>query len=84
MFIPIVPYSGHINYDIKLIVDDSLEYKITNIQDKLDTISGKSGRGKWIVMNNIKSLVINGHRIDNTKTPLNFDIPTKLGKIIKK
>ncbi|MCV9931951.1 hypothetical protein OIU80_06620 [Flavobacterium sp. LS1R47] len=84
VFTPIIPYEGHINYDIKLIIDDSLEFKITNIQDKLDTISGKSGPGKWLVMNNIKSLIINSHKLDNTKTPLSFNIPTKIGKIIKK
>lgn len=84
VFTPIIPYEGHINYDIRLIIDDSLEFKITNIQDKLDTISGKSGPGKWLVMNNIKSLIINGHKLDNTKTPLSFNIPTKIGKVIKK
>ncbi|MGN7808709.1 hypothetical protein [Flavobacterium sp. 22076] len=77
-------YVGSINYDIKIIIDDSLEYRITDIQDKLDTISGSSGPGKWIIMNNIKSLVINGKKLDNTKKPLSFNVPTNLGKIIKK
>jgi hypothetical protein len=35
-------------------------------------------------MNNIKSLVVNGQKLDNTKASLNIDIPTKIGKVIKK
>ncbi|KQB37110.1 MULTISPECIES: hypothetical protein [Flavobacterium] len=80
---PYLPINGQLNYDIKLIIDDSLEYKITDIQDKIDTISD-IGRKKWVIMNNIKSLVVNGQKLDNTKAPLNVDIPTKLGKVIKK
>ncbi|OMQ13185.1 hypothetical protein [[Flexibacter] sp. ATCC 35103] len=81
---PNVTYIGQINYDIKLVIDDSLVYRITDIKDGIDTVSGRSGPGKWIIMNNIKSLVINGHKLDNSKTPLSFNIPTKLGKVIKK
>jgi hypothetical protein len=84
VFTPKFNYLGSINYDIKLIIDDSLEYRITDVQDKLDTISGSSGPGKLIIMNNIKSLVVNGKKLDNTKTPLSFNIPTNLGKIIKR
>ncbi|MFD2940661.1 hypothetical protein [Flavobacterium notoginsengisoli] len=84
VFAPKFSYTGPINYDMKIIIDDSLEYKITDIKDKLDTISGNSGPGKWIIMNNIKSLVVNGKKLDNTKKPLSFSIPTNLGKIIKK
>ncbi|OXG09018.1 hypothetical protein BC749_103175 [Flavobacterium araucananum] len=81
---PNVSYTGQINYDIKLIIDDSLVYKITDIKDGIDTVLGHSGPRKWIIMNNIKSLVINGHKLDNKKAALNIDIPTKLGKVIKK
>lgn len=80
---PAIPYVGKINYDIKLIIDDSLEYKITAIQNKVDTVFA-GGKGNFIIMNNIKSLVINGHKIDNKNTQLNIEIPTQLGKIIKK
>lgn len=80
---PYIFFTGEINYDIKLTINDSLEYKIIAIQDEIDTIADR-GRKKWIIMNNIKSLVVNGHKLDNTKAPLNIDIPTKIGKIIKK
>jgi hypothetical protein len=81
---PYVPYNGKINYDIKLVIDDSLVYKITDIKDGIDTVSARSGPGKWIIMNNIKSLVVNGKKLDNKNTPLSIEIPTKLGKVIKK
>jgi hypothetical protein len=84
IFTPNTFYIGEINYDIKLIIDDSLEFKITNIQNKLDTVAEKAGPKKWIIMNNINSLIVNGYELDNTKTPLNIWIPTKLGKIIRK
>lgn len=81
---PYIPYEGEINYDIRLVIDDSLEYKITNIQNKLDTVPELTGPKKWTIMNNVKALIVNGHKLDNRKAPLNIDIPTKLGKIIKK
>lgn len=81
---PNVAYIGQINYDIKLVIDNSLEYKITDIKDGIDTISLRSGPGKWIIMNNIKSFIVNGHKLDNKNAPFSIDIPTKLGKVIKK
>lgn len=81
---PYTPYIGKINYDIRLVIDDSIEFKITYIQNKTDTISEKMGPRRWAIMNNISSLVINGYKLDNTKAPFNIDIPTKLGRIIKK
>ncbi|MCV9930840.1 hypothetical protein OIU80_00965 [Flavobacterium sp. LS1R47] len=80
---PYIFFTGQINYDIRLVIDDSLEYKITAIQDEIDTIADR-GRKKWIIMNNIKSLVVNGHKLDNKNAPLSIEIPTKIGKIIKK
>ncbi|OXG09017.1 hypothetical protein BC749_103176 [Flavobacterium araucananum] len=79
---PYISYIGQINYDIKLTINDSLEYKITDIQDEIDTIADR-GRKKWIIMNNIKSFVVNGHQLDNKNAPLSIEIPTKLGKVIK-
>lgn len=81
---PNVSYKGRINCDIKLIIDDSLEYKITEISNKIDTLFSGGRPGDFIIMNNIKTLVINGHKVDNTKAPLNIAIPTEIGKIIKK
>lgn len=80
---PNVPYLGKINYDIRLIIDDSLEYKITEIQNKVDTVFA-GGKGNFVIMNNIKSFVVNGHKLDNKNAPLSIEIPTKLGKTIKK
>ncbi|KQB37109.1 hypothetical protein RC62_2275 [Flavobacterium aquidurense] len=84
IFSPVVSYTGQINYDIRLIIDDSLEFKITNIQNKLDTIPERTGPKKWVIMNCINSLIVNNYELDNKKTPLNIKIPTKLGKVIKK
>lgn len=84
IFSPVVSYTGQINYDIRLIIDDSLEFKITNIQNKLDTISERTGPKKWVIMNCINSLIVNNYELDNKKTPLNIKIPTKLGKVIRK
>ncbi|KQB37108.1 MULTISPECIES: hypothetical protein [Flavobacterium] len=81
---PNVSYISQINYDIKLIIDDSIVYKITDIKDGIDTVSVNSGPGTWMIMNNIKSLVVNGQKLDNTKAALNIDIPTKLGKVMKR
>jgi hypothetical protein len=81
---PDVSYKGQINYDIKLIIDDSIVYNLTDIKDGIDTLSVRSGLGKFLIMNNIKSIVVNGHKLDNTKAPFNIDIPTKLGKVMKK
>lgn len=75
-------HKGKINYDTKIIIDDSIEYKITEIFDKIDTLH--VGGNKFVIMNNIKSLVINGKKMDNENAPLNLEIPTNIGKIIKK
>lgn len=82
IFKPNVSYIGKINYDIKIVIDDSIQYKITDIIDKTDTIYARGFA--WVIMNNIQSLVVNGHKLDNKKAPLSIEIPTKLGKIIKK
>ncbi|TDW51756.1 hypothetical protein EV144_101433 [Flavobacterium sp. 270] len=76
--------TGKIDYDVRLVLDDSLEFKITFINNKIDTVFSGGRPGDLIIMNNIKSLIVNGYKLDNTKSPLNIDIPTKLGKIIKK
>lgn len=81
---PNVAFIGSINYDIRLIIDDSIQYKITDVINKIDTVFSGGRPGDFIIMNNIKSLVINGHRLDNKNAPLSIEIPTKLGKVIKK
>ncbi|SCY49538.1 hypothetical protein SAMN02927916_2298 [Flavobacterium anhuiense] len=82
IFTPNVFYRGKINYDIRLIIDDSLEYRITGVENKIDTVFYCCE--SLTIMNNISSLVINGQNIDNKNAPLNIEIPTNLGKIIKK
>lgn len=82
IFMPNSIYKGKIDYDIKIIVDDSIEYKVTDISNKIDTIH--AGGHKFVIMNNIKSLVINGKKMENKNAPLNLEIQTNLGKIIKK
>lgn len=81
---PNFPVKGQIDYDIRLIVDDSLEYEIIDINGKIDTVTSGGRPHDFVIMNNIKSLVVNGQKLDDTKAPLNIDIPTKLGKFIKK
>lgn len=81
---PILPFKGQIDYDIKLIIDDSIEYKITFIENKIDTIFYGGRPGDFTIMNNITSFTVNGHKVDNSRTPLNIFIPSKTGKIIKK
>lgn len=44
---PYVPYNGKINYDIKLVIDDSLVYKITDI-----TYKNRYCLCKWLCMDN--------------------------------
>jgi hypothetical protein len=82
IFTPNVAYIGEMNYDIKLIVDDSIEYKITQIESKIDTVYARGHA--FVIMNNIKSLDINGHKLDNKNAPLSIEIPTKIGLVIKK
>lgn len=72
---------GSINYDIRLVFDDSLEFKITSIKNKIDTIPDYP-RGHFIVINNISSLIVNGHKLENSDSPSNMKISTKLGNII--
>lgn len=84
IFTPIVSYTGKIDYDIKLIIDDSLEFKITSIDNKIDTVFSGGRPGDFIIMNNISSFIVNGYKVDNSKTPLNIEIPTKTGKVLKK
>ncbi|MCV9930831.1 hypothetical protein OIU80_00920 [Flavobacterium sp. LS1R47] len=85
IFTPSTLYSGQINYDIKLIIDDSLQYEITNIKSKLDTTSFTFTLGrKYYIDNRIYSMMVNGHKLDNKDAKNNIWIPTKIGKIIKK
>jgi hypothetical protein len=81
IFTPNVARIGEINYDIKLIVDDSIEYKITEIQSKIDTVYARGHA--FVIMNNIKSLVVNGYKLDNKNAPLSIGIPTNTGLVIK-
>lgn len=72
-----------INYDIRLVIDDSLEYKITNIENRSDTIIKTFTVGrKYYVGNVISSIIVNGHKLNIDSR--SFEIPTKLGRIIKK
>jgi hypothetical protein len=75
-------FLGSINFDIRLIIDDSLEYKITMIDNKIDTVFSGGRPGDFIIMNNIKSLVVNGHKLDNKNAPLNIEIPANIGLVI--
>lgn len=86
-------FVGKINYDIRLIIDDSLEYKIIDIQNKIDTVFLGGRPGDLTIMNSVKSLIINNHRLDNSNNisgvfnvPIKASvfIPTKWGKSIKK
>ncbi|MXO05631.1 hypothetical protein [Flavobacterium sp. HBTb2-11-1] len=77
-------FLGSINYDIRLIINDSLEYKITMIDNKVDTVFSGGRQGDFIIMNNIKSFEINGNKLDNKNAPLSIEIPTNLGLILKK
>ncbi|MCV9930839.1 hypothetical protein OIU80_00960 [Flavobacterium sp. LS1R47] len=86
-------FVGRINYDIRLVIDDSIEYKIVDIHDRIDTVFLGGRPGDYVIMNSIKSLAVNGHQLDNTiakptviHTPreVTIEIPTKIGEIIKK
>jgi hypothetical protein len=74
---------NQINYDIRLVVDDSLEYMITSIENRSDTIikSFTSSR-KFYVGNVISTMIVNGNKINNNSRSIN--IPTKIAKFIKK
>lgn len=94
MIFPNKPYSGQINYDIRLIVEDSIEFNITSVENKIDTVFLGGRPGDLVIMNSIKSLIVNGQKLDNSKDLPGIDsglpneaiifIPTNLGKIIKK
>ncbi|MBE8724251.1 hypothetical protein [Flavobacterium hungaricum] len=84
IFTPKKSYNGIIDYDIRFIINDSLEYKITSIDNNIDTIFSGGRPGDFIIMNNIKSFIVNGHKVDNSETPLNIFIPTKFGKVLNK
>lgn len=84
IFTPIVPYTGKIDYDVKLIIDDSLEFRITSINNKIDTVFSGGHPGDFIIMNNISSFIVNGHNVDNSKAPLNIEIPTKMATVLKR
>lgn len=82
---PYVLYKGEINYDIRLVIDDSLEYKITDIQSHRDTTLYVFTLGrKYYIDNRIHSMIINGYKSDNKDAKNNIRIPTKIGMIIKK
>ncbi|TDW51755.1 hypothetical protein EV144_101432 [Flavobacterium sp. 270] len=84
LFTPITLYKGQINYDIRLIIDDSLEFKITNIHTIRDTTKYVFTLGKKYYINNtICSMIINGHHSDNKDAKNNIVILTKLGNVIK-
>ncbi|KQB37107.1 hypothetical protein [Flavobacterium aquidurense] len=85
IFTPFNLYSGQINYDIKLIIDDSLEYEITDIKSKLDTTHFTFALGKkYYIDNRIYSMIINGHKLHNKDAKNNIRVPTKIAKFIKK
>jgi hypothetical protein len=85
IFTTSVLYSGQINYDIRLNIDDSLEYEITDIKSKLDTTHFTFTLGrKYYIDNRIYSMIINGHKLNNKDAKNNMRIPTKIAKFIKK
>ncbi|WP_316633027.1 hypothetical protein [uncultured Flavobacterium sp.] len=80
---PYIIYKGKINYDIRLIIDDSLEYKITNIESKRDTTLYVFTLGrKYYIDNSIYKMTVNGNKLKNESATL--EIPTEFGRIIKK
>lgn len=81
-FIPNFKNNDKINYDVKLIIDDSLEYKITNIENIKDTIVKTFTLArKYFISNTIKSITVNGHKMNNDSRSL--EIPSSLGRKIK-
>lgn len=84
LFIPDSLYKGKINYDIRIVIDDSLEYNITDVKTRKDTTKYVFTLGrKYYIDNIIYSMIINGHQYNN-ESMNNITIITKLGKIIKK
>ncbi|MCV9930832.1 hypothetical protein OIU80_00925 [Flavobacterium sp. LS1R47] len=82
---PYFPYINKINYDIRLIINDSLEYKITDIKSKLDTTHYTFTLGrKYYINNRIYSMMINGHKSDNKHADTNIIIPSEQGHALKK
>jgi hypothetical protein len=84
LFTPDSLYKGKINYDIRIVIDDSLEYNITDVKTRKDTTKYVFTLGrKYYIDNIIYSMIINGHQYNN-ESMNNITIITKLGKIIKK
>lgn len=80
---PYVSYKGIINYDVRLVINDSLEFKITDIKTKKHTnVRSFSISKKHYTSNILNSIVVNGYKLNNDSR--DFLIPTKLGKVIKK
>ncbi|MDA6070063.1 hypothetical protein NJT12_10580 [Flavobacterium sp. AC] len=81
---PYEPYIDKINYDIKLIIDDDIEYEIKDIKSKLDTsfYSFSVGR-KYYINYSIYSMTVNGNKsIQNND--VNIVISANDGTIKKK
>lgn len=76
-------YKGQINYDMRLIIDDSIEYKITDIKTKIDTTFKAFSIGrKYYINNSIYSMKVNNQKVENESADI--VLLAKLGKIIKK
>jgi hypothetical protein len=79
---PFINYKGKINYDIRLIIDDSIEYKITDIESKRDTTHRTFTLGrKYYIDNKICKMNVNGHKLHNDSG--SFEISATISKIIK-
>lgn len=62
----------------------AFEFKITSINNKIDTVFSEGRPEDFIIMNNILSFIVNGYKVDNSKASLNIEIPTKTGQVLKK
>ena len=62
----------------------AFEFKITSINNKIDTDFSGGCPEDFIIMNNILSFIVNGYKVDNSKASLNIEIPTKTGQVLKK
>ncbi|MFD2940663.1 hypothetical protein [Flavobacterium notoginsengisoli] len=84
LFTPKILTNKTINYDIRIVIDDSLEYKITDIKSRRDTTKYVFALGrKCYIDNTIYSMLVNDHQYDNKKSINNIVLITKSGRIIK-
>lgn len=85
LFTPNTLFEGQINYDIRIVIDDSLEFKITDVRNVRDTTKYVFTLGKkYYIDNAIYSMRVNGYLSNNIKSKRNIELKTKLGKLIKK